>query len=98
MKITRNVNGTDMEFELTHLETIDAFHERRRTWDMGTILDLLEQRGETGKLKRLEKDKDLLADMAWVFRDVINRKITEDDEMQALDIAYKKCAGRRRRA
>jgi len=91
MKITRNVNGTDMEFELTDTELTDAYYETRLAWDKEAIIELLDACEATDKLARLMNDAELLSAVAWIFRDKLDMYITGDDELCAFDSAYRIC-------
>lgn len=91
MKITRNVNGTDMEFELTEMELYAAYDETRLTWDREAILELLAECDAADILARLKNDQHLLDYVAWVYRDELDMYITEGEEMCALNSAYEKC-------
>ena len=45
MKIKRNVNGQEMEFELTHEELYKAFYEQEREYHKEDIQSVLEEKG-----------------------------------------------------
>ena len=45
MKIKRNVNGQEMEFELTHAELYKAFYEQERECHKEDIQSVLEEKG-----------------------------------------------------
>lgn len=45
MKITRNVNGQEMEFELTSAEMYQAFWEQERSYYADDIQSVIEDKG-----------------------------------------------------
>ncbi len=68
MKIKRNVNGVEFEFELTDLERMHIFYEYREECDKEDIRNILDEDG----LSATDEQVALIADK---YRDYL----TEDD-------------------
>lgn len=68
MKIKRNVNGQEMEFELTDWECMNAFYEWQTECDKEDIRNILDEK----ELLATDKQVDLIADR---YRDYLS----EDD-------------------
>ena len=72
MKIKRNVNGQEMEFELTSEEVLYAFYEQDKEFHKEDIQSILEKRGLSVSDEELEyivdKYKDYLSeDDSWRY-------------------------------
>ena len=66
MKIKRNVNGQEMEFELTDSECMHAFYEYHNDVDKEDVQTILDEKGLTATDEQL----DLIADK---FRDYMSQ-------------------------
>lgn len=70
MTIKRNVNGVEMEFELTRAERWDVYEEAQHEFDKSDI-DAVFDREEYG-VSESEAD-DLIDEMAWRMRKYIDK-------------------------
>lgn len=71
MKITREVNGVSMVFELSSQEVFNAYEEQEHIWDVAYIEDNF---GEDERFNCMsdEERSEAYEDIAWDFRKTVN--------------------------
>ena len=62
MKIKRNVNGQDMEFELTCEEIYQAYYEQDRKFNQEDIESILEEQGLSVSFRQFQEIMDRFED------------------------------------
>ena len=91
MTIVREINGKEMEFELTPNELYRAYEEQEHLYDMGAVRDYVcswedEDFMDVWNITRAQYEA-LVEDMAWCRRRYVNKYDLSEDF--ALDEAIK---------
>lgn len=98
MKIRREINGQEYEFELTNDECVDAYYETQHAWDLDYINEELTDHlidpeyGYPENLReiaqQLRDDGNLREKVAYQYREYRDDVVTFDDELSCLVNAY----------
>ena len=95
MKITREVNGVPVEFELTSQEMAECYWAKEFEWDKNYIVELLEyiyadaDDAPAGALDTLRADPELLGRVARRWRKYVEDLYGSDAEWECLKDAYR---------